>query len=362
MSLRFNRLLLLLSAGTFLLVSPAAHAAASFDCDKATSVTEKTICADDKLSELDEKLSEAWENVPGISTDPIAMKSSQLKWLKLRNACGADTSCLTARYKERLAALVNVQFPVGTDQAGNRMEALIPKEESTDADARGCTVDKRFCVRLYKPDNASPLMQIDYRGANQSTRRFTLPDTEPDPDTGSDVDVILWPRLLQLANNNNTIIVGAMYNTFVGYSGGGGSASELRLFMVTLNGNASDANEVLSVPINCGLAIRACFSDQDWQRRLGVCHDEYNFNTTLGLDRTVKSGFPRFVYQTRATSFPGKVSRYKDSLEMPPLRKQDLVVAVDPRCTYKRIFQFKSSSGNYTPDQSLPDCNDYTSP
>ena len=93
--------------------------------------------------------------------------------------------------------------------------------------------------------------------------------------------------------------------------------------------------------------------------RLGACSDGYSFSATLGLDRTVKSGFPRLVYQTQATSFPGKVSRDRDSTTMPPLRKQDLVTAEDPQCTYKRTFQFKKTTGVYVPDKPLPDCSNY---
>jgi len=369
MNLRFDHLLsLLLSVGTLVLVSSVGHAA-SFDCDKAASATEKTICADSKLSKLDEKLSGAWTTVSGIKSDPAVTKSSQLQWLKLRNACGADVSCLIARYNERLAALVNAQFPAGADQAGNRLEALLPKDESADADAGGCTADKLFCVQIHKPDNAPSEMRIDYAGASPFSLSFTLPDAAPDADsedTGPGAepgDVTLWPRVLRPVGDKDAILVGAVYGTWTSYSGGGGSASSLRLFRVSRNKAAShDADEILSVPIGGSLGIRACFSDEDERKRRGACHDEYNFAATLGLDPTVTSGFPRLVYQTRATSFPGKVSRYEDSLEKPPLREQDLVTAVNQRCTYKRTFQLESGSGVYVPDQPLPDCDDYTAP
>jgi len=353
MSLRLNQLLSLLSAGALLLVSPSGHAA-SFDCAKANSVTEKAICADGKLSKLDSDLSVTWKNASDVAIDPAAMKSSQLQWLKLRDACGADISCLSARYNERLAALVSTQ-----DQAGNRLEALMETNpgKSTDAEGKRCTADKRLCAQIVHEDaDSPPLIQIDSAGANPSTYRFALSDI---PDA---TRVTLWPRVLRLADYNGAILVGVEVNFSTSYSGGGGSASELRLFEVGRNRSTFHAHEVLSVPIAGSLLIRACFTEQDMRHRLGACHDEYEFNAMLGLDQAVKSGFPRLVYQTRATSFPGKVSRDKDSLDGPPLHKRDLVTAVDQQCTYKRTFHFEANAGAYMPDHPLPDCSNYTVP
>ena len=364
MSLRFERLFSLLSAGTLLLVSLAGHAA-SFDCAKATSVTEKAICADDWLSELDNKLSVAWKKVSGF--DPVVMKSSQLRWLKLRDACGADASCLTARYSVRLAMLEgwiaykNGGLAVDADHAGNRLETLMPKtlDELIDDAARRCTADEQFCVQILPEESyySSPLIKIDYAGANPATYSFTL--TGPHIMDFSNMEVTLWPSVLRLAGDNGAILVGVVYKVDNPYSGGGGTASELQLFRVSRN---EAAHEVLSVPMWSSVSIRACFSEEHVRDRLGACHDEYSFSASIGLDRTVKSGFPRLVYQTQASSFPGKVSRSEDSLTMPPLRKQDLVYAVEPRCTYKRTFRFENTTGTYMPDKPLPECGDYTNP
>jgi uncharacterized protein YecT (DUF1311 family) len=361
MSLRLIQLLSLVSAGALLLVSPPGQAA-SFDCAKATSVTEKAICSDGKLSQLDSDLSVAWKNASDVAIDPAAMKSSQLQWIKLRDACGADTSCLSGRYNERLAALVSAQSAVEADQAGNRLEALMGESrgKSTDVGGKRCTADKRLCVQVVHEDaDSPPLIQIDSTGANSSTHRFTLSDI---PDAPQDIDVTLWPRVLRLADDDSAILVGVEVNISTAYSGGGGSASELRLFEIGRDKSTFHDHEVLSVPIAGSLLIRACFTQQDERRRLGACHDEYEFTAMLGLDQTVKSGFPHLVYQTRATSFPGKVSRDKDSLDGPPLRKQDLVTAVDHQCTYKRIFHFEANSGVYMPDHPQPDCSNYTDP
>ena len=352
MSLRFYRLFSLLSAGTLLLVSLSGHAA-SFDCAKATSVTEKAICADEELSALDEKLAVVWKKASGFN--PVAMKSSQLQWLKFRDDCGAVFSCLSARYSMKLIALERVakneEFPVvGTDQAGNRLEALIPEthEESTDADARRCTADKRFCVQLLQ----EALIQIDYVGANPATYSFALPDLHLEGN--SRTKVTLWSSVLRLAGDDGAILVGVEYTGFHDYLGGGSGARELQLFRVSRNETAFHVHEVLSVLIGLWMSSRTCYSEQDVHDQLGACGDDHQFNASIGLDRTVKSGFPRFVYQTHAMNFPRKVSR--------PLRKQDLVYDVDPHCTYKRTFRFENTTGTYVPDKPLPDCSDFGGP
>lgn len=99
-----------------LLALPGTGHAASFDCAKSTSPTEKTICADGKLSKLDSELSVVWKKVLSQGGDTTALKSSQLQWLKQRDACGDDASCLGDRYHERLASLS------GAPLAGNRWQ------------------------------------------------------------------------------------------------------------------------------------------------------------------------------------------------------------------------------------------------
>ncbi|WP_175820833.1 lysozyme inhibitor LprI family protein [Burkholderia sp. BCC0419] len=94
-----------LAAAVLLTLLPAAAHAAGFDCAKAASPTEKTICADTALSKLDGDLSAAWKRALAKGGDTAALKAAQLKWLKQRDQCGSDASCLGDRYRERLASL-----------------------------------------------------------------------------------------------------------------------------------------------------------------------------------------------------------------------------------------------------------------
>lgn len=75
--------------------------AASFDCKKATSKVEKTICDSNDLSKLDSELAETYKEA--VRKDP-SIRADQSKWLKQRNAC-TDAKCLSKEYKERISEL-----------------------------------------------------------------------------------------------------------------------------------------------------------------------------------------------------------------------------------------------------------------
>lgn len=94
-----------IAAAALLALLPIAAHAAGFDCAKAASPTEKAICADTALSKLDGDLSAAWKKALAKGGDTAALKAAQLKWLKQRDQCGSDASCIGDRYRERLASL-----------------------------------------------------------------------------------------------------------------------------------------------------------------------------------------------------------------------------------------------------------------
>jgi len=94
-----------IAAAALLTLLPIATHAAGFDCAKAASPTEKTICADAALSKLDGDLAAAWKKALAKGGDTAGLKAAQLKWLKQRDQCGTEAPCLGDRYRERLASL-----------------------------------------------------------------------------------------------------------------------------------------------------------------------------------------------------------------------------------------------------------------
>src|SRR5690348_1924648 len=111
---------LLLALLLLALAGPRPAAAASFDCAKAAGDSEKAICADATLSELDETvakayagLRESFANLGEGEKDAAlaALTATQRGWLAERNKCRADIACLTRQHERRLAILAGKPDP-----------------------------------------------------------------------------------------------------------------------------------------------------------------------------------------------------------------------------------------------------------
>lgn len=97
---------LILTAAVLALAGTAAHAA-SFNCARAKTSDEKTICASRTLGEADVRMATLFD----VDTHLVAMGSrgdiqdAQSAWLKSRHACGKSYSCLKASYDKRIGEL-----------------------------------------------------------------------------------------------------------------------------------------------------------------------------------------------------------------------------------------------------------------
>ena len=105
------------------LAAPGYAIAASFDCAKAASATERAICGSPRLSALDERMARTYERaLHALSPEGASrLKASQRSWLRLvTGACGrpagatatADTHWLEQEFERRAGEL---------DQAGIRL-------------------------------------------------------------------------------------------------------------------------------------------------------------------------------------------------------------------------------------------------
>lgn len=91
------------------LVLPMAQAA-SFDCKKASTAVEKSICANPELSFLDEILTSTYQKVIDVATDRSGVHRYQREWLtKIRDAC-QDEGCLKNTYIARYRELSKIAF------------------------------------------------------------------------------------------------------------------------------------------------------------------------------------------------------------------------------------------------------------
>lgn len=88
-----------------------------FDCQRATTPTERKICTSVSLSELDQSVSRAFKQVAqgfealGEHGHLKQLHKTQKKWLVERNRCGANGDCLKKAMHDRLERLATENVP-----------------------------------------------------------------------------------------------------------------------------------------------------------------------------------------------------------------------------------------------------------
>ena len=121
MGMRIRRTLqvkLVLVIATLLSMMYVKVQAASFDCKKATTYTEKTICQNPILSTLDEEMVSVFNQVILNKQDAKSIEKQQLQWLQnTRNVCQTH-ECLEKVYRERIKELYDTPSkPVNLDNS-----------------------------------------------------------------------------------------------------------------------------------------------------------------------------------------------------------------------------------------------------
>jgi uncharacterized protein len=113
--------------------------AASFDCSKASTAVEGSICANATLSDLDDQLSAAYKKARSMSSDPAALQKEQLAWIRNRNTCGANVACLTQSYKLRIDEL-----KIST--MGKSTPSAPPAQQSSSVNALAYVLNKKWSL------------------------------------------------------------------------------------------------------------------------------------------------------------------------------------------------------------------------
>ncbi|WP_333676243.1 lysozyme inhibitor LprI family protein [Dyella sp.] len=84
---------------------------ASFDCAKASSAAEKTICSSLQLASFDRSVNWSYkvarDGIKDTDYSPAQLADSQRAWLHKRDACGANAPCLLTAMKQRLEELAS---------------------------------------------------------------------------------------------------------------------------------------------------------------------------------------------------------------------------------------------------------------
>lgn len=88
-----KKILLSLIASVSILSVATTVRAASFDCEKAHSSVERTICTDEVLNGLDFRLAVAYNKAMDRAADQDGLLLSQREWVRSRDRCN-DAACL----------------------------------------------------------------------------------------------------------------------------------------------------------------------------------------------------------------------------------------------------------------------------
>jgi uncharacterized protein len=86
--------------------------AASFDCTKASSITEKAICSSKRISLLDNFMAISYKTQLSNSSkeEKIKITDEQKKWNRnTRDGCGDSLQCLEKSYQERLEGILQFE-------------------------------------------------------------------------------------------------------------------------------------------------------------------------------------------------------------------------------------------------------------
>ena len=217
-------------------------------------------------------------------------------------------------------------------------------------DGESCSTNGAWCVSPERRDDGDAIVPV-VRAAGQA-----LPTLPVVADNLGNETYAAWPGLVLLGDRG--VLAGIQIRTSTAYSGGGGSATELRLFWIRSDGSPGEA-PILTLAIQGYKMIRSCFSEADYRKSSGACHDEYGFSAHITVSPG-NDGWPVFTYVTEAWAFPRGASLLSDSTERGRLKHADLVRSPDPACSFTRRFAFNPSSRRYEPDAPLPDCSAYT--
>ena len=96
------------ASGLALTLAPTSASAASFDCTRARTGVERTICGNRPLEDRDVKMATLYSvnrQLAGGMGALGAIADRQRDWLAERNRCGANSACLRTAYDRRIGEL-----------------------------------------------------------------------------------------------------------------------------------------------------------------------------------------------------------------------------------------------------------------
>lgn len=229
-----------------------------------------------------------------------------------------------------------------------------------------CSEGYGDCLRIVRGEDGSAMLELfDMDPAAGPAQILAALPAHVGMDDGNDVRV--WDRAIRLPANPDVpgaraYLVGIVRSTPLSYSGGFARAERLHLFqLVVAEDTATLGPELLDVRWNGEVQLRACFGEEDVQKRREACHDIYRFASSLSLMENRRGAYPDLGYSSVATAFPRTAYPTQDSSSAPPLSAEDLVERRDPECSFQRTLRYNPATRRYEMDSPAPECASYQS-
>ena len=147
--------------------------AASFDCSKADTPIEKTICAYPELSALDEQLASVYRVATTTAANQNQLKQEQRTWLtQVRNKC-EDTNCIALAYQNRINELTgntsNQPLPANELTATNKPQVtqLVPAPPQNTIPTESATQQQRNPEISQQTERVAKIAQEDKEKVEQ---------------------------------------------------------------------------------------------------------------------------------------------------------------------------------------------------
>jgi len=154
-----------------LAVAGDAAAQASFDCSKATTPTERTVCANPGLAATDRELDAAYKSAVANAADDRALRQSQREWLADLQLCGEDPFCIEESYADRIAMLESFG---GDSSAGDEREPVEAQEADTAPVQTATPVGQASRPKTATPEPQAAEMIGDVQRKNQGNPLVAL--------------------------------------------------------------------------------------------------------------------------------------------------------------------------------------------
>ena len=103
-----HQLGLVIGASMFAFLAASPASAQSFNCSNASNAAERAVCGSDRLSALDDRLSNLYDALRGAMTSEKQMqrlRAYQRQFLDTRDSCGRNTGCIKGAYLDQISVL-----------------------------------------------------------------------------------------------------------------------------------------------------------------------------------------------------------------------------------------------------------------